>query len=423
MALNDVVIVGTGQGGFQAAASLRQEGFEGQITMIGDEPGLPYQRPPLSKAYMKEANPERLLFRPDSFFTQNRIDLLVPSRVEHIDRSAKTVVTDTGSRIGYGHLILATGTRNAIPPIKGIHGERVLDLRTMADADRLRCAINNAKRIIIIGGGFIGLEFAAVARELGIDVVVLEAADRLMERAVSPDMSAYFERIHTARGTMLKLGQPVVEVTHEDAGQSCRARLANGESVEGDFVLLAAGVRPNQELAAAAGLQTENGIVVDRHLKTSDPDISALGDCAAFPDPRTGAHIRLESVQAASDHARTIAKRLTGKPAAYDALPWFWSDQFSAKLQIAGLTSDKRKTFARAGEGDAFCVYRFEQDRLVCVETVNAAREHMAARKLLTATAEPIFWRDLERCGFELATLMKRPEAAASNALRSGRSS
>lgn len=412
MATDDIVIVGTGQGGFQAAASLRQEGFEGRITMIGDEPGLPYQRPPLSKAYMKEANAERLQLRPDSFYRQNRIDLVAPSRVDHIDRGAKTVVTDTGSRIGYGHLVLATGTRNAIPPIKGIQGDRVLGLRTMADADRLRDAVDDAKRVIVIGGGFIGLEFAAVARAMGRDVVVLEAAGRLMERAVSPDMSAYFERMHAGRGTMLELGQPVVEVTNEGAGMPCRARLANGASFEGDFVLLAAGVRPNQELAAAAGLQTENGIVVDRHLMTSDPNISALGDCAAFPDPRTGARIRLESVQAASDHARTIARRLTGKPTVYDALPWFWSDQFSAKLQIAGLTSGMGKDFARAGEGDGFCVYRFEEDRLVCVETVNAAREHMAARKLLTTTSEPIFWRDLERTGFELAALMKRPETA-----------
>ena len=412
MALDEIVIVGTGQGGFQAATSLRQEGFGGRITMIGDEPGLPYQRPPLSKAYMKEANAERLQLRPESFFAQNRIDLVAATCVDHIERDARIVVTDTGSRMSYDHLILATGTRNAVPPIRGLKSDRVLGLRTMADADRLRTALDAARRVIIIGGGFIGLEFAAVARAMGREVVVLEAAGRLMERAVSPDMSSYFERMHVAQGTVLKLGQPVVEVEDEGPGRPCRARLANGESVEGDFILLAAGVRPNQELAAAAGLATENGIVVDRFLLTSDPHISALGDCAAFPDPRTGARIRLESVQAASDHARTIAKRLTGKATAYDALPWFWSDQFSAKLQIAGLTSGTGKTFARAADGDGFCVYRFEDERLVCVETVNAAREHMAARKLLTTTSDPISWRDMERTGFELAALMKRRETA-----------
>lgn len=412
MALDEIVIVGTGQGGFQAAASLRQEGFEGRITMIGDEPGLPYQRPPLSKAYMKEANAERLQLRPESFYAQNRIDLVGATCVDHIDRNARAIVTDTGIRIRYDHLILATGTRNAVPPIRGIKSDRVLGLRTMADADRLRTALDAARRIIIIGGGFIGLEFAAVARATGREVVVLEAADRLMERAVSADMSAYFERMHVAQGTVLKLGQPVVDVEDDGSGGPCRARLSKGESVEGDFILLAAGVRPNQELASASGLETENGIVVDRFLLTSDPHISALGDCAAFPDPRTGARIRLESVQAASDHARTIAKRLTGKATAYDALPWFWSDQFSAKLQIAGITSGMGKTFARTGDGDGFCVYRFEADRLVCVETVNVAREHMAARKLLTATSQPITWRDMECTGFELAALMKRPEVA-----------
>ncbi len=410
MALDEIVIVGTGQGGFQAAASLRQEGFEGRITMIGDEPGLPYQRPPLSKAYMKEANAERLQLRPENFYAQNRIDLVGATCVDHIDRNARAIVTDTGCRMRYDHLILATGTRNAVPPIRGIKSDRVLGLRTMADADRLRSALDAARRVIIIGGGFIGLEFAAVARAMGREVVVLEAAGRLMERAVSADMSAYFERMHAGQGTVLKFGQPVVEVEDEGPGRPCRARMANGESVEGDFILLAAGVRPNQELAATAGLRTNNGIVVDRFLLTSDPHISALGDCAAFPDPRTGARIRLESVQAASDHARTIAKRLTGKATAYDALPWFWSDQFSAKLQIAGITSGMGKTFARTGDGYGFCIYRFEEDRLVCVETVNAAREHMAARKLLTATSTPIFWGDMEETGFELAALMKRPE-------------
>ncbi|RCK40995.1 pyridine nucleotide-disulfide oxidoreductase [Thalassospira profundimaris] len=414
MALDKIVIVGTGQGGFQAAASLRQEGYEGEITMIGDEAGLPYQRPPLSKAYMKEANIERIQLRPENFYTQNRINLVDATRVEQIDRAERAVVTSAGDRIAYDHLILATGARNAVTPIKGIHEERVFGLRSMMDADHLRSTLEDAKHVIIIGGGFIGLEFAAVAREMGREVVVLEAASRLMERAVSPEMSSHFERIHCDRGTMLKFGQPVVEVSDEGAYRPCRARLANGDSFDGDFILLAAGVRPNQELAAATGLSTANGIIVNQLLLTSDANISALGDCAAFPDPRTGELIRLESVQAASDHARTIARRLTGKPAAYTALPWFWSDQFDAKLQIAGLPSGADKSFVRKGNGDEYCVYRFAENKLVCVETVNSAREHMTARKLLATGSEPVFWDDLKQVGFELAALMKRQKEMAS---------
>ncbi|MGV0908761.1 NAD(P)/FAD-dependent oxidoreductase [Martelella sp. FOR1707] len=410
MALDHVIIIGTGQGGFQAAASLRQEGYRGRITMIGEEPGLPYQRPPLSKAYLKGADPERLRLRPVGFYEQNEIDVIDGTRVDGIDRHARTVTTASGQVLRYDHLILATGTRNAVPPVRGIGNDHVFGLRTMADADLLGRSLDAAKRIIIIGGGFIGLEFAAVARAAGCEVVVLEAAGRLMERAVSPEMSQHFHEIHSTRGSVLRLGQPVVEVIGDPRGKSCCARLAGGAVFEGDFILLAAGVRPNQELAAAAGLETENGVVVDRFLLTSDPAISALGDCAAFPDPFTGARIRLESVQAATDHAKTIAKRLTGNRLAYEATPWFWSDQFDVKLQIAGLAPENGRNVVKRGEGSAYRVYRFDEDRLVCVETANAAREHMAARKLLTPSADPISWQELNRHDFQLAALMKRPQ-------------
>ncbi|MBD8893673.1 NAD(P)/FAD-dependent oxidoreductase [Roseibium litorale] len=405
MALDHVIIIGAGQGGFQAAASLRQEGYQGRITMIGEEPGLPYQRPPLSKAYMKDADPERLRLRPAIFFEQNQIGVIAGMRVDRIDRHNRTIKTAAGETLQYDHLILATGTRNAVPPVSGIENDRVLGLRTMADADRLSAAMEDAKRIIIIGGGFIGLEFAAVARTAGREVVVLEAANRLMERAVSPEMSEHFHKIHETRGTDIRMGQPVVEVTSDPRTKICCARLGDGEHFEGDFILLAAGVRPNQELAEAAGLQTENGIVVDNFLVSSDPLISALGDCAAFPDPATGARIRLESVQAASDHAKMIAKRLTGKQVRYDAIPWFWSDQFEVKLQIAGLAPADSRNVAKSDDEGRFRVYRFAEDRLVCVETADAAKEHMAARKLL-ASSSPISLQQLQEHDFQLVALM-----------------
>ncbi|MFV0303172.1 MAG: NAD(P)/FAD-dependent oxidoreductase, partial [Paracoccus sp. (in: a-proteobacteria)] len=368
------VIIGAGQGGLQAAASLRQSGYQGDLTLIGDEPGLPYQRPPLSKAYMADGKPEALQLRAAEYYDKQQIRYLPETRVTAIDRAGSRIATSAGE-IGYGHLILATGASNLRPPIPGL--DRAMDLRTLADADRLRnCCTTGRRRFAVIGGGFIGLEFAAVARKFGHEVIVAEAAPRLMGRAVSPEMSDLFLQKHRELGSRVILGDPVSAV---DQGGIA---LVGGEHVEADKVLLAAGVRPNTALAEAAGLTCANGIAVDGALLSSDPRISALGDCAAFPDARTGRMIRLESVQAATDHARHIAARLTGKAAgAYAALPWFWSDQADYKLQIAGLAQPED----RAEALDAHVVLRFDaDDRLTAVETVNNAGVHMKTRKLLS---------------------------------------
>lgn len=389
MSGDGVVIVGAGQGGFQAAASLRQEGHTGPITLIGAEPGLPYQRPPLSKAYLKTGEAGKLVLRPQSFFEKNAIDYLPETRVEEIDRGAAEVRVD-GRRIAYDHLILATGTRNLRPPIDGI--DAALDLRTLSDAAALRGALNRPRRMAVIGGGFIGLEFAAVARGLGHEVSVAEAAPRLMARAVSPLMSERFLALHRQLGVSVFLGSSVMRVS------TSGVVLANGNSISADLVLLAAGVRPNTELAEAAGLEIENGVAVDARLRTSDPAISALGDCASFPDPRTGKRIRLESVQAATDHARTIARRIVkGDDAPYSALPWFWSDQADLKLQIAGFAGAEDEAVA---VGDS-AVFRFAAGQLTAVETVNDARTHMQARKRLAATAPDR--ATLEAAGYDLA--------------------
>lgn len=369
-----IVIVGAGQGGLQAAASLRQSGYVGDLTLIGDEPGLPYQRPPLSKAYMQDGDPDALKLRAPDFFDKQQIRYLPETRVTAIDRAARLVTTTAGD-LPYGHLILATGASNLRPPISGL--DHTLDLRTLADANRLRERMSGRRRFAVIGGGFIGLEFAAVARKFGHEVIVAEAADRLMSRAVSPQMSALFLEKHRELGAEVILGDPVSAIA---AGG---ITLISGERLEADQILLAAGIRPNTALAEAAGLDCANGIAVDGQLLSSDPAISAMGDCASFPDWRSGRRIRLESVQAATDHARHIAARLTGNaPPDYAALPWFWSDQADYKLQIAGLAQPEDRAVAT---GD-HVVFRFDaKDRLTAVETVNNARVHMKTRKMLSS--------------------------------------
>jgi 3-phenylpropionate/trans-cinnamate dioxygenase ferredoxin reductase subunit len=398
-----VVIVGAGQGGLQAAASLRQDGFAGPITLIGDEPGLPYQRPPLSKAYMKDGDPGRLLLKPAAFYDTNAIDYRAPTRAVAIDRAAGRVETDEGGAHAYDHLILATGSRNAVPPIAGLEGSDVLGLRTLADADMLRGRLAAAATAVVIGGGFIGLEFAAVARGAGLDVTVLEAADRLMGRVVSPEISAHFLAAHQAMGTRVLLGARA-EAVEPDA-----VVLAGGERVPGELIVLAAGVRPNVELAEAAGLAVANGVVVDPRLLTGDPAVSALGDCAAFPTPE-GRLVRLESVQAAVDHARHIARRLTlGDAAPYAAPPWFWSDQGDLKLQIAGLTHGADRRVVAPADAGKLVVLNLVGDRLVAVETVNAPAPHMATRRLLAGP--PPTLGEIEAAGFDLPRLAKERAA------------
>nr|WP_245408918.1 FAD-dependent oxidoreductase [Rhizobium wuzhouense] len=400
------MIVGTGQGGFQLAASLRQEGYEGAITMIGDEPGLPYQRPPLSKAYLKEGRAEAIQLRPESFYERNAIRLIAPERAISIDRQARAVETLTGRPIGYDHLVLATGARNAVPPIPGLDARNVHGLRSAADADTLRAGLAIKRRIIVIGGGFIGLEFAAVTVASGHHVTVVEAAPRLMARAVSPAMSEHFRLFHAALGTRLVLGTGVTEVLRGTDGLAMGVRLSDGKTLDGDMILLAAGVRPNVELAEAAGLAVANGIIVDNGLVTEDPSISAFGDCAAFPDPVGGELIRLESVQAATDQARTIARRLIGKFSGYDAVPWFWSDQSDWKLQIAGLGTGADEDVAIEYPKDRKLVFRFKMGQLLAVETINAAGEHMAARQLLRR-AERVTRAALEKRRFDIGGLAK----------------
>lgn len=392
MADDGVVIVGAGHAGFQLAASLRQHGYDGRVTLVGDEPVLPYQRPPLSKDYLDgKIGFDLLLMRPATFYREHRIDFLSGNRVAEIDRAGHRVRLAAGERIGYRHLVLATGARNRIPPLPGVELDGVAYLRTLAETHDLRDRLAAAERIVVIGAGFIGLEFAAVARAKGKHVHIVELTDRVMSRVVSVPTSHFFADAHRGAGAEFSFGAQAVRIAGRPAApigsRVDHVELAGGERLAADLVLVSVGVVPNGELAAAAGLAVANGVAVDATLATADPDISAIGDCASFPCVHAaGLPSRLESVQNAADHARCVADRIIGKPHAYDALPWFWSEQGPLRLQIAGLTAGYDRSVVR-GEpgGGAFSVFCYRAGQLLGIESVNRPADHAHARRLLAA--------------------------------------
>lgn len=384
--MSGVVIVGAGQAGFQTAASLREAGFSDPITLVGDEEALPYQRPPLSKAYLAgKTDAEGLLLRPASYLAEHRI-VHRRARASSIDRAARRLTLDDGTALPYDHLVLATGSRNRTLPVPGADLPGVHQLRSLDDADALRAAIETAKNIVVVGAGFIGLEFAAVCAGRGLAVTVIEAADRPMARAVSVETSDAFRIAHEAMGIAFLFRAGVIAI--EGIG-GCVAAVttADGAPIPADLILVGIGVVPNQELAERAGLPVRDGIEIDAFLSTADPAVSAIGDCARFPTRfaagmSRGDRVRIESVQNAIDQGRCLAARLTGRPVAYDAVPWFWSDQGRHKLQIAGLAEPGDGSVVRGG-GEAFSVFRFRDGRLRAVESINRGADHMAARRIL----------------------------------------
>ncbi|MFD4832365.1 NAD(P)/FAD-dependent oxidoreductase [Streptomyces uncialis] len=378
-----VVVVGAGQGGFQTAASLREHGYPGPITLISAEDALPYERPPLSKTYlMGEADESRLWLRPATYYVRRSIDL-VRGTVTGIDPVARTVRLADGSGYGYGHLVLATGARPRTLGVPGAGLRGVHVLRTAEDAIALRASLASARHAVVVGAGFIGLEFAAAARESGCEVTVVEALDRPLARTVSARTAGHFARLHRSKGTRLLCGQGVAALHGDRRGAVTAVELADGRRLPADLVLVGVGVTPRTELAAAAGLAVGDGITVDSRLLTGDPHISAIGDCAAFPQVRSGDLLRLESVQNAVGHARLVAARLTGAPGSYEEAPWFWSDQFSTTLQIAG-HADGHDEEVLLGDGPrAFSVLLFRGGTLLAVESVNRPVDHLAARRLM----------------------------------------
>lgn len=379
-----VVVVGNGQAGIQLIDSLRTEGYSGKITLLGEETHFPYQRPPLSKDYMAAGStPEALPLRAEKFFPENDVDSRLGVRVTAIDRAARTVTLDDGSTVHYSTLVLATGAANrtlSVPgsTLAGIHG-----LRTLADAEAVHARLGDVGAVVVIGAGFIGLEFAAAARQHGIDVTVLEFADRPMGRALSPTLSGYFTGAHERMGVTLRLREGIASFTG-NAGRVRSVESTTGASYPADLVLVGIGVVPRADLAAASGLAVENGITVDSSLRTADPNVFAIGDCANFPSHHAGARTRLESVQNATDQARHAAKAILGRSGSYAQLPWFWSQQGALKLQIAGLVQSGDTTVLRGDPAtDKFSLFSFRGGHLAAVESVNRPGDHMAARRLL----------------------------------------
>jgi 3-phenylpropionate/trans-cinnamate dioxygenase ferredoxin reductase subunit len=383
-----VLIVGAGQAGFQAASSLRESGFEGRIVLVGDEACLPYQRPPLSKAHLKGApNDADLCFRPGAFFADRRIEFKAPDRVAAIDRGARRAMLASGTSVGYDHLVLATGSRARMPTWPGADLAGVHLLRTVEDARRMRATLEHARRVVIVGAGFIGLEVASTAGAGGARVAIVELADRPLVRALSKEMAQHLVRVHESRGVEFHFRTTVAAVEGE-AGRAVALRTTGGRRLDADLVLVAIGVQANDELAAAAGLAVDNGIVVDAQLLTADPHVSAIGDCARYPSAHHPGAVRLESVQNAVDHGRAVAARLTGHAAPYDKLPWFWSDQGDLRLQMCGLAQETDDVVLRGDPASGrFTVLRYRGDALVAAETVNAPAEHLTIRKIMAAGA------------------------------------
>ncbi|MBO9462043.1 MULTISPECIES: NAD(P)/FAD-dependent oxidoreductase [Stappiaceae] len=385
----DIVIIGAGQAGAQVAQSLRQGGFEGPLRLIGDEPHPPYQRPPLSKKFLAgEIGAEGLWLRPPAFFTTNNIDHIPNTRVVAIDRGAKRLTLANGDTLPYGKLVLATGTNARLLTLEGANKKGVVTLRSIADVNVIRDILQKSSNVAIIGAGYIGLEVAAVAKSLGKSVTVIEAQDRPMKRVVSQAVSDYFSGLHKARGIELRLNTGIEAIEGGDSVTG--VRLSTGETVPAELVLVAVGAEPNDHLAAEAGLEVDNGILVDGCGQTSDPDIFAAGDCTRFYSNRYQRSVRMESVQNAIDQAKAVAQALLGQEVDYDPLPWFWSDQYDIKLQIAGLSEGYDDTkVVGSTEDSKFYVAYLHDGRLIAVDSINSPRSHMMARRVI---GEP--WRD-----------------------------
>ena len=398
-----VVIVGGGQGGLEAAAALRARGYDGAVTIVGAEAGLPYERPPLSKALLAgEQSAADVALRPAPFFAEQSIELLAGRTATGIDRQRRRVELDDATSLHYDHLVLATGARNRELELAGGELDGVLGLRTLADAIELRERLAQAQSVVIVGAGFIGLEVATVAAKAGLEVTVIEAQARPMTRTTTAETAAFFSAAHRRNGVSLRVGAAVASISGSD-GRATHVEDADGGKHPADVVLLAVGIVPNEELAAGAGLAVAHGVLVDQHLRTADPAISAIGDCARFPSRLWESPVLLESVQNAADQAHAVAARITGAGAPYAAVPWFWSDQAGVRLQIAGRTADAAQTVSSGDPGGArFSTLCFRAGRLCGVESVGRAGDHVAARRLLAAGDPGLSPAAAAAAGFEL---------------------
>lgn len=387
--MTKVVILGAGHAGGSAAALLRQYGHEGPILLVGEEPAPPYQRPPMSKAWLKgEADLDALLLRPESFYAEQDIVLRTGVTATAIDTAARTVSFADGSTEPYDVLILATGSTARRLTLPGADRPDLLELRTLADAERLKAALGPGRRLAVVGGGYVGLEAAASATALGVSVVVIERMPRVLARVASETLSAFFTRYHGERGVEILTEAEVAAFDSDGVG------LADGRHVAADAVLVGVGAAACDQLARTARLACDNGVVVDETARTSDPAIYAIGDVTFRPVPAHGGRMhRLESVPNALEQAKQAAAAITGRAPPAPEVPWFWSDQYDLKLQIAGLPEGADRQVVRGDpEANSFAVFHLQGDRILCVEAVNAAPEFMAGRQLIGrgAAVDPV---------------------------------
>ncbi len=384
-----VAIIGAGQAAAQLIDSLRRRGYAGAITLVGDE-GFPYQRPPLSKKYLAgELGLERLQLRQPSYFDEQRVELRLGRRATAIDRHAKQVQLVDGATLDYEHLIIATGSHPRRLKMPGADLAGVHYLRSLSDADHLRTEVHVGQRAVIIGGGYIGLEVAATLRQLGMEVTVLEMADRVMNRVVAEPVSRYYEREHASHGVKIELDVGVLALQGDTNGRVCAVETNRG-AIAANLVVVGIGVLPTDALAQNAGLACDNGIVVDEYCRTSDPAIFAIGDCSNHPSAHYGRRVRLESVDNAFEQANTVATNITGTPTKHDRVPWFWSDQYHHKLLIVGLADGHDQAILRGDPANhSFSVCYLRDGEFIAIDTVNMAKDQMAARKLIASRMRP----------------------------------
>lgn len=382
-----IVIVGAGHAAGQAIATLKQKKFDGEIVIVGDEPYIPYQRPPLSKKFLSGEMPaERLNFKPESFYADDNIEMRLNTRITSIDRRGNVVLTESGEAIRYDKLIIAVGSRIREIPVPGTDLDGVHYLRTIDDVDGIRADVEAAKRAVIVGAGYIGLEVAAVLRERGLDVTVVEMADRVMSRVVSAEISDFYQIEHASNGVKLRLSTGVTAIRGDT--RVAEVETDDGDLIRADVVVIGAGILPNYELAEEAGLETNDGVVVDDHCRTSDPDIYAIGDCTSHPSEVYGRSLRLESVHNALEQAKTAAANICGDDLAYSQVPWFWSDQYDLKLQIAGLSQGYDDVVIRGNPADrSFACLYLKDGVLIATDAVNAPRDFMQSKALIADQA------------------------------------
>ena len=383
-----MVIIGAGHAAGQAAASLRQEKYEGPITIIGDEPHVPYQRPPLSKQYISgEQGIERVYLRPEKFYDDKDVTLKLGVTATAIDREAKTVSLDNGETVSYDKLIISTGSRPRILNIEGSDLPGIHYLRTIADVDAIRDEMQPGKSLIIVGGGYIGLEVASVGIEQGLTVHVLEMESRILQRVTTPEMSHYYHNLHEGRGVNIHTETMVSGFAGSDRVEQV---LCGEQAFDADLVIVGIGIIPNVELAEAAGLEVDNGIVVDDHCRTSDPDIYSAGDCTNHPNPLLDRRLRLESVPNAMEQARVCASNMLGGDKVYAAMPWFWSDQYELKLQMVGFSADGDEHVVRGSvEDNQFAVFYLNNGKVVAADAVNSPKEFMVCKQLVGKHVDP----------------------------------